>query len=117
MEGPPGAQSGIHIVQSPLVPFVRHDAMSDLMAYGALNAALGRGFRVPEDISIHGFDGLEHSAFTRPALSTVSLPLLEMGTKSAETLSRIMNHEHPETHSVLLPCSHMARSTVAWNRG
>ncbi len=110
-----GYRNCIRLLELPEPPTAIF-SMSDLMAYGALNAALDRGLRVPEDISIHGFDGLEHSAFTRPALSTVSLPLLEMGAKSAETLSRIMSHEHPESRSVLLPCSHMARSTVARSR-
>lgn len=91
-------------------------SMSDLMAYGALNAALDRGLRIPEDISIHGFDGLEHSAFTHPALSTVELPLRQMGAKSMEMLLSAINHEEAEARSVLLPCSHMARSTVARSR-
>lgn len=87
-------------------------SMSDLMAYGALNACLDRQLRIPEDISIHGFDGLEHSAYTHPALTTVQLPLQEMGRKSMETLLHVINHEQPDSRSILLPCSHVVRKTV-----
>lgn len=87
-------------------------AMSDLMAYGAINACLDNGYRIPDDISIHGFDNLELSAYTNPALTTVNLPLKKMGLEAAETILSIINATPPEDRGLLLPCSHVPRRTV-----
>ena len=48
-------------------------ASNDMTAIGALGAIHERGLRVPEDISIVGFDDIQISAFTQPALTTVRL--------------------------------------------
>lgn len=87
-------------------------SMSDLMAYGALNAALDHGLSVPGDISIHGFDNLEHSAYTRPALSTISLPLRDLGRKSAEIMLDILHGTPPTEHGILIPCTFASRDSV-----
>lgn len=106
-----GYRNCVHLLELPEPPTAIF-SMSDLMAYGALNACLDRNLRVPDDISIHGFDSLEHSAYTHPALSTVQLPLWEMGMKSMETLLCAINQEQLPSRSILLPCSHVARDTV-----
>lgn len=87
-------------------------SMSDLMAFGAMNAASDYGCRVPEDISIHGFDNLEVTNFIKPALTTVSLPLQTLGYTAAETMINILDGNPPKEHSVLIPCSHVVRGTV-----
>jgi DNA-binding LacI/PurR family transcriptional regulator len=48
---------------------------NDLMAIGALQEAAALGLRVPDDISIVGFDGIEAAAWTQPALTTIEQPL------------------------------------------
>ena len=89
-------------------------SMSDLMAYGAINAACDQGLRVPEDFSVQGFDDLEHSSIIRPALSTIHLPLQEMGRKSAELMLRLLEHEPvtEEENRILLPCTLVPRNSV-----
>ena len=87
-------------------------SMSDLMAYGAINAALDRNLSIPDDISIHGFDNLEHSLYTHPALSTVSLPLWEMGRKAADIMLDILHGNPPSEHGILIPCTHVCRDSV-----
>lgn len=87
-------------------------AMSDLMAYGAMNAAMDRGLRVPEDISIHGFDNLDSSAFLRPALTTVALPLRDMGLTTAKMMISLIENNPLEKNDVLLNCSHIKRKSV-----
>lgn len=89
-------------------------SMSDLMAYGAINAACDQGLRVPEDFSVQGFDDLEHSSLIRPALSTIHLPLREMGQKSAELMLRLLEHEPvaEEERRILLPCTLVSRNSV-----
>jgi len=54
-------------------------AANDLTAYGARLALYRRGIRVPEDISVIGFDDLHSSMYTTPPLTTVRQPLFEVG--------------------------------------
>ncbi|TWP52177.1 LacI family transcriptional regulator [Lentzea tibetensis] len=58
-------------------------AVNDVMAMGAMAALRERGVRVPDDISIAGFDDIPTLRDTVPALSTVRLPLEEMGAQAA----------------------------------
>lgn len=106
-----GYQSCEELLQLPDPPTAIF-AMSDLMAFGAINAALDHGFTLPDELAIHGFDNLELSPFTRPALSTVSLPLREMGLKAAEVMLQLLNNTPPQKHGMLIPCSHIARGSV-----
>lgn len=59
---------------------------NDLMALGAIEAARELGLRVPEDLSIMGYDDQELARYTNPPLSTVLLPNYEMGQKAASLL-------------------------------
>jgi DNA-binding LacI/PurR family transcriptional regulator len=61
-------------------------AYNDTMAIGALRAAYERGLRVPNDISIVGFDDIPHAAFTCPALTTIAQPKFDMGSRGVELL-------------------------------
>lgn len=106
-----GYENSVRLLRLPNPPTAIF-SMSDYMAFGAMNAALDLKKDIPGDISIHGFDGLEYSAYTRPSLSTVALPLREMGMKSAETLLSVINHTEPASRNILLPCSHVIRNTV-----
>lgn len=59
---------------------------TDLLATGALLECLASGIRVPEDISIIGFDDLPLSSNLAPALTSLRIPFKEMGTKAAQYL-------------------------------
>ena len=59
-------------------------ALNDLMAVGAIHAAHQLGLRVPEDISIVGFNDIPIASDTSPQLTTIRLPLREWGEKSLE---------------------------------
>jgi LacI family transcriptional regulator len=61
-------------------------AGNDKMAVGALHYLDHAGRSVPGDVSLVGFDDMEHAAFVRPALSTVHLPLYETGVLACERL-------------------------------
>lgn len=83
------------------------------MAFGVMNAALDIGMTLPRDLSVHGFDNLEHSLYTRPALTTIGLPLKEIGVRSAETVIQLLNNEAPAKRGVLLSCFHVDRESVS----
>jgi LacI family transcriptional regulator len=62
---------------------------NDLMALGAIEAVKQMGLRVPEDVSIMGYDDQEISRHTHPPLTTVVLPNYEMGRVAVETLLEV----------------------------
>jgi LacI family transcriptional regulator len=61
-------------------------AYNDLSAIGAIWAFQDAGVRVPEDVSVVGFDDVPIAVFSNPALTTVRQPLEEMGRIAARTL-------------------------------
>jgi LacI family transcriptional regulator len=86
-------------------------ASSDEMAAGVLSAAYQHGIKVPEQLSVIGYDNLQISEMSIPPLTTVAQPLFEMGKLAAEMLlkmiqtktkvpSQILRHEIVERQSV-----------------
>ena len=63
-------------------------AFNDISAMGAIRALRQAGLRVPQDVSVVGFDDIESAAYQNPALTTVRQPLRKMGRIAAETLLR-----------------------------
>jgi LacI family transcriptional regulator len=63
-------------------------AFNDISAIGAIRALREAGRRVPEDVSVVGFDDIQSAAFQNPSLTTVRQPLHRMGEVAAETLLR-----------------------------
>jgi LacI family transcriptional regulator len=59
---------------------------NDVAAIGAIRAIRDHGLRIPEDISVVGFDDIESAAFYNPSITTVRQPLHEMGTVAARVL-------------------------------
>ena len=68
---------------------------NDVLAVGALREAKRLGYRVPEDLSITGFDDIELAAIAEPALTTVHVPHREMGRRSALALLSMVRGEAP----------------------
>lgn len=74
-------------------PFTALFAFNDISAIGAISVLRLAGLRVPEDVSVVGFDDIQSAAFQNPGLTTVRQPLREMGKIAAETLlHRIAGH-------------------------
>ena len=69
-------------------PFTALFAFNDISAIGAIRALREKGLRVPQDVSVIGFDDIQSAAFQNPSLTTVRQPLHEMGKIAAETLLR-----------------------------
>lgn len=71
-------------------------ASSDVLAAAAINAAHSLGLRVPEDVSIVGFDNVETSKITFPAITTIAQPTHQMGQQACSILlERIQNPQIP----------------------
>lgn len=96
VDGNFNGQSGVLAVESLLArgqSFTAIFAANDEMAYGARLALYRRGIRVPEDVSIIGFDDQPNSAFTTPPLTTVRQPSLAMGEAAAKALLHLLSGE------------------------
>ncbi|MGF7145155.1 LacI family transcriptional regulator [Anaerotaenia torta] len=83
-------------------------SFSDVLAIGAAKAALASGKKIPEDISIVGFDGIEIMEFYNPALDTVYQPATEMALSAVSLLHGMMNGERSQ---------HMVYNSVIMKRG
>lgn len=84
---------------------------SDEMAAGALSTALAMGIKVPEDLSIIGFDDTMISELVYPPLTTLSQPLMQMGSEAVTLLLKIINKEN-DISSMFLPHSISERKSV-----
>ena len=67
-------------------PFTALFAYNDISAIGSIRAFQEAGLRVPEDLSVVGFDDIQNSAYISPPLTTVRQPMQEMGKIAARTL-------------------------------
>nr|MDQ3321939.1 substrate-binding domain-containing protein [Acidobacteriota bacterium] len=76
-------------------------AANDLMAFGAISEFGRSGLNVPRDISVVGFDDIAFSSLIEPALTTVNLPLGELGKLAVEALMTTLSS--PTQHGVELP--------------
>jgi DNA-binding LacI/PurR family transcriptional regulator len=77
-------------------PFTALFAFNDVSAIGAIRALRQSGLRVPQDISVVGFDDIRSAAYQNPSLTTVRQPLRKMGTIAAETLLRSVRSFRPD---------------------
>ncbi|MFD7659249.1 LacI family DNA-binding transcriptional regulator [Actinosynnema sp. NPDC059797] len=85
---------------------------NDKLAVGALHAAFDRGLRVPEDLSVAGFDDIDLSRATRPALTTVRQPLREMGRLAVTQLMRVLDGHRPEALHLELSTTLVVRGST-----
>jgi LacI family transcriptional regulator len=87
-------------------------AFNDNTAIGALRVARERGLRVPEDISVVGFDDSEQSAIVSPSLTTVRQPLAEMGRMAVSLLLRLLEGQRLEALHVELKTRLVVRDST-----
>jgi LacI family transcriptional regulator len=85
-------------------------AASDTQAIGAIEAARALGIRVPEELSVIGFDDIEVASYV--GLTTVRQPLFESGRRGAELLLRALSGRQVDVRTELLPLELVVRSTT-----
>lgn len=73
-------------------------AMADVLAIGAIRALLESGLRVPEDVSVAGYDGIDVSGYISPSLTTIRQPVEDMAKNTVKLLFDIIagkkEHQH-----------------------
>jgi LacI family transcriptional regulator len=89
-------------------------AFPDITAIGAMAAIHSSGFRIPEDISIMGFDDIPVSAYVHPPLSTVAMPISEMGRRAAQKLLDRINSgdSNWQAEKIILPTQLIIRGST-----
>jgi DNA-binding LacI/PurR family transcriptional regulator len=86
---------------------------NDWTAIGALHAILEAGLRVPEDISLVGFDDVPLASYTNPTLTSVRMSASEVGSRAFEALFRLMRPDRLEGHVYQVPTTLIVRESTA----
>ncbi|MGK3958617.1 LacI family DNA-binding transcriptional regulator [Arthrobacter sp. R4] len=105
-----GYEQGLKIATSPDITAVF--CSNDGLAIAALRALSEKGIRVPQDVSIIGWDNQPFSEFTRPALSTVAPDFKDLGSRAFRLLHRLVNREQDVSDSVAAPLLLQRESTA-----
>lgn len=88
-------------------------AANDLSAIATIEVAGELGLRVPEDLSVVGFDNVPESALCTPPLTTVDQPIRQMGQRAVELLVRLIGGETPDGVHVTLETRLVVRQSTA----
>jgi LacI family transcriptional regulator len=107
---PDGFAGACALLDLPIPPTAIF-ASNDMMAFGALDAVRTRGLRVPEDISIVGFDDIPQATLIHPALTTVNQPLEKMGRVATQMLLDRLNEPEVEAGRIELPTELIVRDS------
>lgn len=86
-------------------------ATADILAMGAIKEFMKNGIKVPNDISVIGFDDLEFCKYMTPGLTTVKQPIYEKGERAMELLFDVINGQN-DSNDVILPLEIMDRESV-----
>jgi DNA-binding LacI/PurR family transcriptional regulator len=89
---PAGYQAGQRLLARPHPP-TAIVAANDLLAYGAIRAIQDVGLHVPDDVAVVGYDNDEIAGIANPTITTVTLPLFEMGQIAARTLLKQLHQQ------------------------
>jgi len=88
-------------------------AANDLMAFGAISEFRSAGLNVPRDISVVGFDDIAFSSLIEPALTTVNLPLGELGRLAVEALMTTLSSPTQHGIELSIPTRLVVRNSTA----
>ncbi len=119
VEGTWEAESGYHSVKRLLARSTGFTALvvgNDQMALGALRALREHGLKVPEDVSVIGFDNLPEASYYEPPLSSVQQNFSALGKQCAELIVALMEGTSPPVQTPLTPLL-VLRSSTAPPRG
>jgi len=109
LDGYTGASRFLDMKKPPTAIF----ASNDVMAMAAMDAVRERGLRIPEDISIMGFDDIPQASLVRPSLTTIRQPLEQMGRIAAQVLFDILKNPNHKHNRIELPTEIILRDSTA----
>lgn len=84
---------------------------NDSMAVGGMRAIFEKGMKVPDDISVVGFDDIEIASFLQPTLTTVRLPMETMSANAVNSLIHLMRSDTPYYASYVIPVNLILRQS------
>jgi DNA-binding LacI/PurR family transcriptional regulator len=108
-EGGRQAMNG-YLFENPDLPPDALFAFNDQMALGAMDALKEKGFRIPDDIAVIGFDDSEIAQFTD--LSTIQVPMHALGYEAASMAIRKIGHDRSVPKSIMLKTSVVVRKST-----
>jgi LacI family repressor for deo operon, udp, cdd, tsx, nupC, and nupG len=85
---------------------------NDEMAIGAMRALISHGLRIPEDVSVVGFDDIRYSRYTSPPLTTVSQPKNALGREAMTMLIELLNEPEVPTRKRVLSAELVVRGST-----
>ncbi len=106
-DGFTGASTLLDLSNPPTAIF----ASNDVMAMGVIDAVRNQGLRVPEDVSVIGFDDIPQASMIHPALTTISQPLEKMGRVATQMLLELLSHARIKTGRIELPTELIVRDS------
>ncbi|MGC9400048.1 MAG: LacI family DNA-binding transcriptional regulator [Anaerolineae bacterium] len=106
-DGYAGGEALLNLAAPPTAIF----ASNDVMAFGVMEAVRDRGLKIPDDISVVGFDDIPQAASVHPPLTTVRQPLEEMGRVAARNLLALIEDPNHPTERVELPTDLIIRQS------
>jgi LacI family transcriptional regulator len=87
-------------------------AATDELAIGAMRVLKDEGFRIPEDVSVVGFDDIDISNYIIPRLTTIRQPLMEIGERTASSLHKCINGGKSLRADMILPYKLIIREST-----
>jgi LacI family transcriptional regulator len=87
-------------------------AANDAMAFGAIDAISSAGLKVPDDVSVVGFDDVIRAAFVHPKLTTVRQPLNEIAVRAVAELVGAIRNGRSEGFRIELPARLVVRDST-----
>jgi DNA-binding LacI/PurR family transcriptional regulator len=110
----PRYEAGLHAADPVIAAEVTAVlAYNDLLALGVLTRLAARGVRVPDQVSVVGFDDIAMAGMAAPPLTTVAVPSAAAGRAAVEALLEMLAGDHTEPRVVELPTQLMVRASTS----
>lgn len=106
-----GYEATLRLLAQPQPPTAIF-AANDFMAFGAMDAIKASGLRVPEDISVLGFDDVQQAGYVFPRLSTVRQPFADISEQAVRLLIQRIEHPEQDAQTIELPSELVLRDST-----
>jgi len=106
-----GKRAALNILAEPEMP-TAIIAANDMMALGAMAEFHAAGLRIPQDISVIGFDDISFATLSEPQLTTVRLPLNHLGGRAVEELLATIENPEQKGREILIPTHLLVRGST-----